>query len=94
MVDEVEKRVVAILEGLDETGNAVLGPVKDIPEAGNPHYTCSQRWAYERLKGNTRACVICKLLTIMFRPFFWGVQDYDHCSDAIKDFPTNLPSEG
>ena len=96
------KYLVGILEGLDETGNAILGPVEGIPQASNPHYTCSQRWAYERKAGPSlvgnfgykKACVICKLLTLMFKPFYWNNKTYDHCSEAIRDFPDNLPSEG
>ena len=93
-MDEAEKRVVSILEGLDETGNAALGPVAGVQEAGNPHYTLSQRWAYERHKGSKTACVICKLLTLLFKPFYWNVKNYDHCAAAIADFPADLPSEG
>ena len=93
-MDEPEKIIVGVLEGLDETGNAALGQVAGIPAAGNPHYTLSQRWAYERAAGSKTACVICKILTILFKPFFWNTPKYDHCIDAIKDFPTNLPSEG
>ena len=93
---------IGVLEGLDETGNAILGPVAKIPEAANPHYTMSQRWAYERQAGPAvvgnftwrKACVICRLLTWAFEPFNLGVKDYDHCAEAIKDFPTDLPSEG
>lgn len=96
------KRIVSILEGVDETGNAILGSEKGIPEAGNPHYTMSQRWAYGRAAGPSmvgrfnywKYCVLCKLLTISFKPFFLKVKNYDHCAEAIKDFPTNLPSEG
>lgn len=90
----LEKWVVGVLEGLDETLNAVLGPVPGIPEAANPHYTCSQRWAYERQHGSRRACAICQVLTFLFKPFYWGVKNYDHCAEAIEDFPPNLPSAG
>ena len=101
-MNEAEKRMVGVLEGLDEAGNGALGSIKGIPEAGNPHYTMSQRWAYERAAGASvvgnfnwrKACVICKLLTWAFKPFFWNVKNYDHCSEAIADFPTDLPSEG
>lgn len=101
-MNELEKRVVGTLEGLDEMGNAILGSVDGIPAAGNPHYTMSQRWAYERQAGvkvvgkfgYKKACVICKMLTYMFKPFFWNQSDYDHCADAIKDFPPNLTAEG
>jgi hypothetical protein len=102
MVDGAEKQAIGVLEGLDETGNAMLGPVKEIPEAGNPHYTMSQRWAYERQAGPkkigyrmwARACIICKLLTWCFKRFYPNEAHYDHCTDAIKNFPANLPSEG
>ena len=93
-MNEVEKRVVGVLEGIDETLNAAAGPVSGIPEAGNPHYTLSQRWAYERQKGSKKACIICAILSIIFKPFFWNVKNYDHCSEAISNFPTDLPSEG
>lgn len=93
-MNELEREGVAILEALDETGNAILGPVVGIPAAGNPHYTMSQRWAYERQKGNKVACVICKILTWLFWPFFQEIKNYDHCAEAIADFPPDLPSEG
>jgi hypothetical protein len=93
-MDEFEKQAVSVLEGLDETGNALLGTVRGIPAAGNPHYTLSQRWAYERQKGSKTACFICNILTLMFKPFYWNVKNYDHCQSAISDFPPDLPSEG
>ena len=94
--------LVGILEGLDETCNAALGPEPGIPAASNPHYTCSQRWAYERQAGPAvvgnftwrKACIICRLLTWAFEPFNLTTKDYDHCAEAIKDFPPDLPSEG
>lgn len=96
------KWFVSVLEGVDETGNALLGAAKGIPQAGNPHYTLSQRWAYGRAAGPAvvgrfnfyKYCLLCKVLTLMFKPFFWSVKTYDHCTDAIKDFPVNLSSEG
>jgi len=93
-MDEFEKQAVSVLEGLDETGNAILGPADGINAAGNPHYTLSQRWAYERQNGVWRACVICNILTVLFKIFYWDVKNYDHCSEAIAEFPPDLPSEG
>jgi hypothetical protein len=101
-MNQEEKCFLGIAEGLDETGNAVLGCVNGIPEAGNPHYTMSQRWAYERaagpkimgLKNWARACVICKILTWCFKRFNKGKPNYDHCTDAIAGFDPNLPWSG
>lgn len=93
-IGAAEKIGIGILEGLDETLNAAAGPAPNIPAAGNPHYTLSQRWAYERAAGSKGACAICKILTALFKPFFPSDPNYDHCTDAIANFPTDLPSEG
>lgn len=101
-MNDLEKEIISIAEGLDETLNALAGSLKDIPAAGNPHYTLSQRWAYERAAGPLimgnfayrKACFICNILTIVFKPFFSKDSNYDHCSEAIADFPPNLSSEG
>lgn len=97
VMDPVEKEIIAVLEGLDETGNAALGKMDGVPQAGNPHYTMSQRWAYARKRGGKgvwKYCVICKLLTWMFEPFNLDIKNYDHCDEAIRGFPDNLPWSG
>jgi hypothetical protein len=99
----MSNRFIAILEGLDETGNAFLGPVSNIPQACNPHYTLSQRWGYMIRDGNLKQRAICKsidfVLTIIEK-YIVGIwlpicrKTNSHCLDAIKDFPDNLPYSG
>ena len=91
---ELRKRVLGILIAEDEAVNAALGSDPDVPAAGNPHFTVSQRLAFMRLKGNKVGCVGCKILTWIFEPLNLHDPDYDHCAEAIKDFPPDLPSDG
>lgn len=88
------KTFLGILIAEDEAANVALGSVDGVSAAANPHYTLSQRWAFERQKGNKQACVICKLLTIIFKPFNPSIKNYDHCSQAISGFSDNLPTDG
>lgn len=69
----------SLLITVDEFFNAATG--------GHPHYTISQRLGYAARDGSKIACWLCKLLNIAFR-------QKDHCGDAIKDFPDNLPTDG
>lgn len=87
-------RVLAVLIALDELGNAVLGPVKGTPAAGNPHFTISQRLAEMRDEKRRVGCIGCRLLTWFFKPFNPGIENYDHCTEAMLNFPLDLPSEG
>ena len=94
MPPRLRSRVLAILIALDELTNAVLGPVKGTPAAGNPHYTVSQRLAEMRAEGRRVGCIGCRMLTLVFRPFNPGIPNYDHCQQAMAGFPDSLPSDG
>jgi hypothetical protein len=91
---DLGKRILAFLIAEDEAANALLGPDRITPAAGNPHYTVSQRLAFMRQKGSKVGCIGCKVLTFLFKPFYWNVKDYDHCAAAIEGFADNLPSDG
>jgi len=96
-MDDIERRVVGVLEAIDEAGNAALGTDPRIPLAGNPHATISQRLGQMLIMGTPRqkaiAGVADKILT-WIEVHEFGVQTESHCLDAIKDFPTSLPSAG
>jgi hypothetical protein len=87
-------RIIAILIAIDELGNAILGPVKGIPAAGNAHFTISQRLAEMRQQHRRVGCIGCAILTFIFRWFNQNIKNYDHCHEAMKDFPESLPTEG
>jgi hypothetical protein len=90
----MNRRGLAVLIALDELLNAILGPLKDCPAAGNPHYTVSQRFAEMRDERRRLGCIGCQLLTWVFKWFNRGVKNYDHCASAMAGFPTSLPTEG
>ena len=93
----LEERVVGILEALDEAGNAALGPDQNIPLAGNPHATISQRLGQMMVYGNDEQKEIAgaadKILTWIENNVF-QTPTQSHCLDSIKDFPTTLPRAG
>ena len=97
-MDNIKQRIVGVLEGLDEALNAWLGPISNIPQAANPHYTCSQRWGYEILNGTptqkVKAKAIDALLTWIARYIFGIMPVKSHCLDAIDNFDPNLPWSG
>jgi hypothetical protein len=94
---------VAVLEGIDETGNAILGPISNIPQAGNPHYTMSQRWGYILRDGTP-------VQKFFIKPVDWVLTFVEkrivgiwipscrsctsHCLGAIMGFPDDLPYSG
>lgn len=88
----LKSRFVAVLIAVDELGNAILGPSPYAPCAGNAHYTVSQRLAEMRDKGRRLGCIGCKILTWIQNRFF-DISG-DHCTNAMKDFPQNLPTDG
>jgi hypothetical protein len=90
----LKTRVLAILIAIDELGNAILGPTKGVPAAGNSHYTVSQRLAEMRQRGSRVGCIGCAILTWVFKPFNRGIKDYDHCRESLAGFPESLPTDG
>ena len=96
-MNEVEQKIVGVLECLDEAGNVILGPYKNIPLAGNPHATISQRLGQMLLYGDPQQKALAKsadaILTYIEVHVF-GVQTESHCIDSIKDFPRDLPHTG
>ena len=96
-MNNLEKGTVGVLECLDEAGNVALGPMDNIPLAGNPHATISQRLGQMMVYGNDEQKEIAgaadKILTWIENNIFQTPTE-SHCLDAIKDFPTNLPQAG
>ena len=96
-MNDIEERIVSILEAFDEMGNAALGPDGNIPLAGNPHATVSQRFGQMLLYGTPEQKDVAqkcdRILTAIENKVF-GIQTESHCLDAIKDFPTTLPQTG
>ena len=93
----LEERVIGVLEALDEAGNAALGSDQNIPLAGNPHATISQRLGQMMVYGHDEQQEIAgaadKILTWSETNVF-QTPTQSHCLDAIKDFPTTLPQAG
>jgi hypothetical protein len=78
---------------LDEAGNVLLPEeYKDVPDAGNPHNTISQRLAQMRANGSKIGCVGCKVLTWVQNKIF-SIEG-DHCTNALQGFPDKLPTDG
>ena len=88
----IKQRILAALIAIDELGNVILGPVPGIPASGNPHYTISQRLAEMRADHRRVGCIGCAVLTWAQNKIFRIPGD--HCTEAMTDFPPDLPSEG
>lgn len=88
----LQTRVLAVLIAVDELGNAILGPSPGTPAAGNAHYTISQRLAEMRLEHRRVGCIGCAALTWIQNKIFRIPGD--HCTEAMRGFPLDLPSEG
>lgn len=97
VVEDIKERLIGVAEAIDEGGNALLGPEKDIPLAGNPHATISQRLGQMIVYGTPEQKKFAQecdgVLTWISNNVF-DVPTPSHCLDAIKDFPTVLPSAG
>ena len=96
-MNKLEKGVVGVLECLDEAGNVILGTSENIPLAGNPHATISQRLGQMMTMGTPEQVVVathCDQILTWIENNVFQVQTQSHCLDAIKDFPTTLPSAG
>lgn len=86
-----EKRILDFLIAEDEAVNALIGP-GEVPAAGNPHFTVSQRLAEMRTKGSEVGIEGCKILTYIQNNVFRV--SGDHCTIAMNGFPPDLPTEG
>ncbi|MDE2097919.1 MAG: hypothetical protein KGL39_11770 [Patescibacteria group bacterium] len=73
------KRLLGFMIGIDEALDGAAGY--------NPHTTISQQLGWARQRGSKVAAFFCKILNILFFT-------KDHCGEAIKDFPENLPTDG
>jgi len=92
-----EEKVVGVLECLDEAGNVALGSDGNIPLAGNPHATISQRLGQMLVYGTPeqkRLAQQCDALLTAIENKVFKIPTQSHCLDAIKDFPSILPKEG
>jgi hypothetical protein len=90
---KIKTRIYGLAIVADEGLNVLIGKDKaDVPLAANPHATLSQRVAQMRAEGSKLGCWACTALTKIFRAF--GSKTTDHCADALKDFPQNLPTDG
>ena len=91
------KEILNLLEPLDEEGNVILGTDTNIPLAGNPHATISQRLGQMIVMGTPEQQEEAKRLDTeltWIENNIFGGNTQSHCLDAIKDFPTSLPSAG
>ena len=96
-MNDIESRVVGVLEAFDEAGNAALGTDPMIPLAGNPHATISQRLGQMIVMGTPRQQAVAKACDAMLtwiEVHEFGVETDSHCLDAIKGFPVSLPATG
>ena len=93
----LEQTVVGILECLDEAGNVFLGSMDNIPLAGNPHATISQRLGQMMVMGTPdqiKLATQCDKILTWIENNVFQIPTESHCLDAIKDFPEYLPSDG
>jgi hypothetical protein len=86
-MSEATERVVAVLEALDELVNAAMGPVTNIPAAGDPRATVSQRLGQMLIYGTPRQQEVARfcdhILTAIENKVFGG-DTQSHCLDSIK----------
>ena len=85
------KRLLGVAIAEDEALNAALGP-GDVPAAGNPHFTVSQRLAEMRKRGSKIGCIGCAVLTWIQNKVFRVPGD--HCTNALAGFPDIIPTDG
>lgn len=85
-------RLIGTLFVLDIWLNVLWGKDKNIPAAGNPHYTVSERLAEMRKLGSKTGCYGCEALTIIAN--FIRLKTKDHCLDAMSGVPWSIPTDG
>lgn len=88
---------VSLFVVADEGLNVLIGSEKNVPAAGNPHYTVSQRLAEKRKTGSRSACLFCSLLSLaqnIFAVCRLCNPTNDHCVDAMAGMPENIPTDG
>jgi hypothetical protein len=88
--DGIAQRAIGELLVADEGLNVALG-TGSVPGAGNPHFTVSQRLAEMRANGSKVGCIGCAILTWIQNRLGWPG---DHCTDAMKGMPENIPTDG
>ena len=60
------------------------------PACGNCHYTTSEALAEMRSNGSKSACILCKVLSVLFKPFNRHVSHYDHCTQSMEGMPQSI----
>jgi hypothetical protein len=82
--------LINIAMWIDEGANVIILPwlrifhlIPNDDALGDAHYTVSQWTAYAALDGSRFAKVLCKILTILFKPWHWNDTNYSHCYNAI-----------
>ena len=96
-MNELEERVIGVFEAEDEALNAALGADKNIPLAGNPHATVSQRLGQMILYGTpsqVRFAKFCDFFLTWIENHIFHIPTKSHCLTAIQGFPKDLPKTG
>ena len=94
LVSYLKRVIVGEAIVLDEACNVVIPEDEsDVPDAGNPHNTISQRLAQMRVRGSKIGCVGCKALTWVQNHWPFNIPG-DHCTKALQGFPDKLPTDG
>lgn len=83
LITGIKSRLVGTLLVLDEEGNVLIGPDKNVKEAGDAHNTISQRLARMRLNGSKIGCVGCAILTWIQNHWPFNMPG-DHCTMALS----------
>lgn len=97
MTEALSTRLIRVLEALDEMGNAAIPGDTNIPAAGNPHYTISQRLGFMMLYGTSKQkefATAADLVLTYIENHVFGIKTDSHCLDAVKGMPKDLPDAG
>lgn len=89
----IKDRIFGTLLVLDEEGNVLWGKDPKVPNAGNPHYTISERLDEMRNNGSKFACVFCKILTWIAQKIFRS-KVKDHCANSMEGMPQDVEENG
>jgi hypothetical protein len=93
LISSIKTRLFGLAVAADEAANVVIGAdAQDVPAAGNPHFTVSQRVAQMRERGDKLGCWACSALTWIQNKIFRSPGD--HCTQALEGFPDDLPTDG